>query len=193
MPRTWLSLFHTQLEGPDMQDFMKSIEQSMDDWTKEILWLVVLDVVTYLKSYTSKRNPPRYRRKWMLGPNLERVKVTKKNVSSISPDRPAHPGGWSDVEGDLRDQYYGRVEPAEGGGFRAIIGNRSGHAAYVEAKDGYFVVTGVFAPNGPVFKALRKYMRLYAPGMKITNNLMPSVEVNDKGTGIIDSVTARAL
>lgn len=192
MPRNWLSLFHTQLEDPDMKDFMTSIEQTMAQWTIEILNLVMLDAVTYLKSYTSKRNPPRYRRKFMINADSVRIKVTKKNVGSISPDRPAHPGGWSDVENDLRDSYYGRVEIAESGGCRLIIGNRSGHAAYVEAMDGYFVVTGVFAQGGPVLKALVKYMRMYAPGVKIKQGFQGS-EITAKGPGIIDTVTAGAL
>src|SRR4051812_15371875 len=109
MPRNWLSLFTTQLSDPDMADFMSSIELTMDEWIHEILQLVAVDVKTYLISYTSKMNPPRYRRKFTLV-NDVRTKVTRKTVGSISPDRPAHPGGWSDVEGDLRDNYYARVE-----------------------------------------------------------------------------------
>jgi len=174
-----------------MQDFMSSIEQTMDGWIVEILNLVMLDAVTYLKSYTSKRNPPRYRRKFMLKDSV-RVKVTKKNVGSISPDRPAHPGGWSDVEGDMRDAYYGRVEKGENGGWRLVIGNRDHAAAFVEAMQGLFVVTGVFDKGGPVTRALVKYLRMYAPGTKIAQGFQ-GVETNAKGTGIVDSVTAGAL
>jgi len=192
MPRSFTSLFTTQLADPDMADFLSSIEQDIDTWTEDILRFVVIDVVAYLKSYTSKKNPPRYARKFFINKDQARVKVTKKNIGSISPDRPAHPGGWSDVEGDLRDKYYGRVEKAENGGWRAVIGNRSEHAAFVEAMQGLFVVTGVFEKNGPVMKALNKYLKLYAPGVKIVNRAV-SVEVNDKGTGIIDTVTAGAL
>lgn len=192
MPRSFTSLFTTQLADPDMQDFLSSIEQDMDTWIEDILRFVVIDVVAYLKSYTSKKNPPRYARKFFINKDQARIKVTKKNIGSISPDRPAHPGGWSDVEGDLRDKYYGRVEKAENGGWRAVIGNRSEHAAYVEAMQGLFVVTGVFDKSGPVMKALNKYLKMYAPGAKIMNRVV-SVEVNDKGTGIIDTVTAGAL
>lgn len=192
MARTFMSLFQTQLDDPDMQDFMSSIEQTMDGWIVEILNLVMLDVVTYLQSYTSKKNPPRYRRKFFLNVDSARVKVTKKNVGSISPDRPAHPGGWSDVEGDLRKGYYGRVEKGEGGGWKLIIGNRNEAAAFVEAMQGLFVVTGVFEKNGPVIRALNKYLKMYAPGNKITNRFIGS-EVTAKGTGIVDSVTASAL
>lgn len=190
MPRTWLSLFTTQLDDPDMTDFMSSIQITMDEWIHEILQLVAVDVKVYLTSYTSKMNPPRYRRKFTLV-NDVRHKVTQKTIGSISPDRPAHPGGWSDVEGDLRDSYYARVEKADTG-WRLVIGNRSGHAAYVEAMDGLFVVTGIFAENGPVWKAINKYIKKYAPGSKITRG-GAGIEVNAKGTGIIDSVTASSL
>lgn len=189
MPRTWLSLFTTQLADPDMGDFMRNIELTMDDWIHEILQLVAVDVKTYLVSYTSKVNPPRYKRRYTLV-NDVRTKVTKK--MGINAGRPAHPGGWSDVEGDLRDKYYARVEKAPTGGWRLVVGNRSDHAVYVEAMDGLFVVTGIFDVKGPVYKAINKYLKLYAPGAKIISRT-GGIEVNDKGTGIIDSVTAGAL
>lgn len=188
MPRNWLSLFKTQLADPDMGDFMKNIQQSMDDWIHEILQLVAVDVKTYLISYTSKVNPPRYKRKYTLVDDV-RTKVTQK--MGINAGRPAHPGGWSDVEEDLRDSYYARVE-AGSSGWKLVVGNRSGHAAYVEAMDGLFVVTGIFEPNGPVWRAINKYLRIYAPGSKIIARDI-GIEVNAKGTGIIDSVTAGAL
>lgn len=194
MARTFISLFETQLDDPDMQDFMSGIEQTIDGWVVEILNLVMLDVVTYLKSYTSKKNPPRYKRKYNINAaqfGVARVKLTAKTRGSINPDRPAHPGGWSDVEGDLRDKYYGRVEVSPNGGHRLVIGNRSEHAAYVEAMDGLFVVTGVFQPGGPVMRALNKYLKKHAPGVKVRRESI-GVETNAKGTGIIDSVTASA-
>lgn len=187
--------FETKLDTIDLGDMVGDIQRTMLDWQNIILSQVGKDVVRYLRSYTSRKNPPRYPRRKYTYVDSVRTKLTKKQQKELQPDRPAHPGGWSDVTGpmekdSLAASYYWRVG-AVPGGIKLTIGNSSTHAAYVEAKDGYFVVTGIFAPNGPVMKAIRKYMKQYAPGTQVLNQLRYR-DVGDQSESIVDTITTKS-
>lgn len=67
------------------------------------------------------------------------------------PWRPAHPSplNWADVKGQLAASYYHQVTPS-GDGWKLDWGNTAEHAVYVEARDGFAVVSGVIEPDGAV-------------------------------------------
>jgi hypothetical protein len=104
--------------------------------------LVGHEVVTYLKSYTAELRPP---------------------ASGQGSSRAAHPGHWADITGDLRNKYGYKVERTSSGVGLAIF-NKSDHAVYVEAMDGYFVITGV---NEEIMRRLRVVIPRIAPGWKL--------------------------
>lgn len=166
-----MSLFHTQVnESPDLDDFIRNLEESAEDMSYTILRMVGQEALKYLKDYTSRKTDPRYRRK--MGPDPSdpefRIKYFKYQQRQQDPNRPTHPGGWGDISHDLVDGYYARTEKVDAG-WQLTLGNKSGHAGYVEAKDGYFVISGVMDPGGPVDKAIRKAFRRLNPSWKITN------------------------
>lgn len=170
MPRSWTSLFKSTLvESPDYREFVNNIEMSMGERVQTILRLIGVEVRVYLQSYTSKRNPPRYRKKYTYGDSGERLKkLYKYEQRALQPDRPAHPGAWSDVSKELMEGYYVQVKKNDVD-WELVIGNRSSHAVYVEAKDGYFVVTGIMDPGGPVDRAIRRAFKLMGATWKIQN------------------------
>lgn len=80
--------------------------------------------------------------------------------------RPRHPGGWSDVTGRLARSYAYQVMRV-GSGVALTILNTDQKATLVEAKDGYFVVSGVTEAGGPVDRALREAIAELAPGWEM--------------------------
>ncbi len=191
MAKDFISLFKSQLDDPDMQGMLEGIEQTMDEWTGDILRLVIQETLAYLRSFTNRSNPPRsgyYRKfKWEKDPDYPddrgfRGDKTKKSDRD-SERRPAHPGNWSDVSGVMVAGYYGKIEKLSNGSWSGVIGNRDHDALFVEAKFGYFVVTGVFRPNGPVMQVLRKNIKKYAPGSKVLHAIALEAQVNMQNAG----------
>lgn len=68
--------------------------------------------------------------------------------------RRAHPGGWADVRGTLAASYSYKVEPTDFGARLTLI-NTAEYAVYLELMDGYYVLSGVGEPGGPIEKILR--------------------------------------
>lgn len=155
-----MRLFESQLENADVRDFIKSIEAETSEVVQMILQAVGQDVVQFLRSYTNLRRPPRYERKFMLDKDSVRRPVTGDQ------SRPAHPGGWADVTNELAKGYRYKVELV-GSDWRLWITNITGHAVYVEAMDGYFVVSGALADGGPVDRALRLAIKRLAPDWQV--------------------------
>jgi hypothetical protein len=79
-------------------------------------------------------------------------------VRAGDPPRPAHPGHWADISFDLRDNY-GYVVVNNRLGVRLRVWNKSDHAIYLEHREGYFVLTGVFEDGGIGFNILDEELR----------------------------------
>lgn len=112
-----------------------------------ILTQVGIETVAYLRSLTDEMNPP-----W---------------PSRKGPERPAHPGHWSDRTGQLAAGYDAAVEKIPGGA-RLTLSNFAEYAVYLEARNGYFVLSGVTDPGGPVEEQLRRAVAAIAPGWTVT-------------------------
>lgn len=147
-----MRLFEGSVESPDLRDLIANLEANTTDTVHAVLEFVRKDVLYFLKSYTDVQRPPRYQRKFVLKEGLYRVKVPNSDRTGW---RPAHPGGWADISGDLKKRYYTDLQLVNGA-WRLAVGNRSEHAAYVEAMDGFFVVSGVLEPGGPVARSIRR-------------------------------------
>lgn len=160
-----MRLFRATVDSPDVQDMIKNLEYSTTDTVRAVLEFVRKDVLYFLKSYTNVQQPPRYQRKFSYDKDLKRFKVPKSDRTGW---RPAHPGGWADVSQDLMKKYKTDVV-WEGGAWKLIISNSSAHAAYVEAKHGYFVVHGVLEPRGPVAKSIAKALKALGVDWKFTS------------------------
>jgi hypothetical protein len=97
--------------------------------------------VEYLKSETSERRPPYY---------------------AGGPWRLAHPGHWADRSETLRDAYRYTVEIAPPK-LNMINDDPGGYGALLEKRVGFFVLSGVTDPGGPLEKALQRAMGVVAP------------------------------
>lgn len=71
-------------------------------------------------------------------------------------ERRAHPGGWADVRGTLALSYDYKVVATERGANLILI-NTAGYAVYLELMDGFYVLSGVHEPGGPVDTILREH------------------------------------
>lgn len=91
------------------------------------------EVVAFLRSLTDEMRPP---------------------ARAGEGERQAHPGGWADVRGTLANSYDFQVEETEFGA-RLILLNTAEYAVYLELRDGYYVLSGVDEPGGPLDTILR--------------------------------------
>lgn len=144
----------------DSAEFRKEFEELELDATLKILMLfeqVGWETISYLRSFTNKMQPP--------------VRVNEMA-------RRAHPGGWADISGELAGAYRfeiwaggSRVKWTKEGENTFTMGsfpnsprppfvlwliNDMEYAAALEAKDGYFVITGVTEAGGEVETAIRR-------------------------------------
>lgn len=92
------------------------------------------ETIAYLRSLTDTMRPPA-----RAGEGMRR----------------AHPGGWADVRGTLAGSYTYKVEATEFGARLTLI-NTAEYAVYLELMDGYYVLSGVGEPGGPIEMILRK-------------------------------------
>lgn len=77
---------------------------------------------------------------------------TQPPVKASEPPRPAHPGGWADVTGNLAGSYFYETGQIRARVFYLSIGAGQPYAEYLEDM-GYWVVSGLF--DGFVQQALR--------------------------------------
>jgi hypothetical protein len=103
------------------------------------------ETIAFLRSYTEQRVPP---------------------VRAHQAARRAHPGGWSDVTGNMVNAFAFEIQdgPEQ---LALIFTNSMEYAAMVEARDGLFVLKGITDKGGPVDKALRRAIDAIAPGMEL--------------------------
>lgn len=154
------------------KDFFQAIRELEADNAKKMLLVletVGLDTVVYLRSLTGEMRPP---------------------VRKGEPPRRAHPGHWADISSNLANAYRfeiwagsqkvrwmneGREVSVAGaivntkdlkGPYTLMMINDMEYAAYLEAREGYFVLSGVTNPGGPLEKALRRVVR-QIPGWRL--------------------------
>jgi hypothetical protein len=130
-------------------DFLREATEAVDqglvsqkEAVRNLMDMIGIDVVNYLRGYTSQRQPP---------------------VRRGQADRKAHPGGWADVTSNLMNGFrYDVIEDA--GSVWLQFSNSMEYAATLEARDGYFVLEGITDEGGPVEEALNKVISRVAPG-----------------------------
>lgn len=141
------------------------------DLLDRIFHVVGLETVAYLQSYTDELRPPvrkgssalkRLQRK----ANAFNIANNRRSTFVPEGERPAHPGHWGDITHDLKNSYGFRVV-RDTGSIQLVIFNTSGHAVYVEAMDGYFVLRGITDPDGPLFQKLRAILARVAPDWRV--------------------------
>lgn len=138
-----LRLYRAALSG--MATEIAGLEGEVEDKVLLMLDEIGQLTVEYLQSTTTERRPPAY------------------------PDqsfRYAHPGHWADISGVLAGAYRYEVTEAE---FRLALINDDpgGYGAILERRNGFWVLTGVTDPGGPVEKAMRQAIGTIAPDWTI--------------------------
>lgn len=137
--------------------------------------LIGLEVISYLRSLTTNSRPP---------------------VRKGEPSRRAHPGGWADITGTLALGYRFEVladgkkvrwstaqapgdDPGRINVLRAslpdapistveiVFINGTEYAAALESHDGYWVLSGIEDPGGPIEPAIRRAVSIVAPEWRI--------------------------
>lgn len=110
-----------------------------------LLQAVGAETIAYLRSLTSNTRPP---------------------VRAGEGSRYAHPGGWADVTGNLANAYAFAVEKGSDS-ISLVLSNSMSYAAILEARDGFFVLSGVTDPGGPVQTSLERALARIAPDMEL--------------------------
>jgi hypothetical protein len=137
--------FKIEVGSLQQQADFRSLELPFLDALEILLDHVGASVVEYLRSYTNEWRPP------------ERGGTTRRR---------AHPGHWADITHDLEAGYHYKIERNAEGVTLALL-NDSGHAIYVEAMDGFYVLKGVTDKGGPVEQAIRTMILRYIPGAQV--------------------------
>jgi hypothetical protein len=148
----------------DADDVFNNIAQTLEDVAEAVGALTI----AYLRSLTNEMRPPigAQRRMGLLGLGRgqqgPREAIEYMSRGKGGP-RPAHPGHWADVTGQLALSYSYEVRRTFGG-IELVLKNNAEYAMALEAHDGYFVLTGVTEPGGPAEQALRRAVAEIAPG-----------------------------
>jgi hypothetical protein len=140
-----MGLLKFSTDNPDLGPMLLELEQDTRTRIIMVLEAIGLETIAYLRSKTKEMRPP--------------VRAGRK-------PRPAHPGHWADVTGQLVNSYSYRVENLPHG-VSLVFENSAEYAAALEAKEGYFVLSGVADPGGPVDQALRRIVPIIAPDWTI--------------------------
>lgn len=136
-----------------------------------ILDLVGLRTISFLRSLTDKMQPPVGRKTYRTKKGVRKrygVEGNRKYRPGQGIPRRAHPGGWADITGDLAAGYEYRVEVGKEGA-TLVLANPVEYAASLEARDGYFVLSGAADPGGPVEQEIKRLVKKLAPEWEIVN------------------------
>jgi hypothetical protein len=127
------------------------LKLQMDEKQKLILILqmVGMQTIAYLRSLTSEMRPP-----------------GRKPSGIKTGVRRAHPGHWADLSGQLANAYSWEVID-RGNEVVLVLRNSAEYAMWLELRDGFFVLSGVTEPGGPVMKALEVIVPQVAPGWSV--------------------------
>lgn len=131
--------------SPDAQAALRTLVLNEREKARLVLLQVGIETVAYLRSLTDEMRPP-----------------AKRGEG----ERQAHPGHWADVTSVLEKSYGWAVDPLDDG-WRLTLSNTAEYAAALEARDGYFVLTGVLEDGGPVEQALRLAARAISPDWEV--------------------------
>lgn len=107
------------------------------------------------------------KRRIVVAAAMEKEKARRRRKARRAKGRALHPGGWADVTNTLRDSYSYSVERVAGRGWRLSIKNDAKHAATMELRDGYFVVSGVAERGGPLQRTLREVVKELVPQWEV--------------------------
>jgi hypothetical protein len=77
--------------------------------------------------------------------------------------------GWATITGELAAGYAFEVTQVDGGA-RLTLRNDVDYAIYLEAKHGFFVLSGVLDPGGPVEQALVEVCARIAPEFQVVRS-----------------------
>jgi hypothetical protein len=136
-----------QVNTAGFADAIRALRVSESEKAKMVLDAAGIDTVAFLRSLTEEMRPP---------------------VRSSEGPRPAHPGHWADVTGNLAGAYDARVVPTPGG-WALVLSNAMEYAGTLEQRDGYFVLRGVTDPGGPLEQELRRAIRAIAPTWRVVS------------------------
>jgi hypothetical protein len=130
------------------------------------------EVVDYLRSLAE---PPIWRPPLIRSKKTGRLYQARRLGMRHRPDtqvegpRRAHPGEWADRSGQLALSYSFEVI-REAHSVSLVFRNTAEYALYVEEMDGFFVLSGVTDPGGPVEVAFRAIAARLFPDWRIVNS-----------------------
>ena len=130
---------------PDWQRAIRALRVSAERKAELVAEAAGAETIAYLRSLTDEMRPPARRG---------------------GQERPAHPGHWADITGQLAASYGWEVESIPGG-VRLVLTNGADYAVYLEDRNGFFVLTGVADPGGPVEEQIRAAMAVIAPEWQV--------------------------
>jgi hypothetical protein len=139
-------MLQLSVRQPDWQKAIQDLAVAEREKIRLVLESVGAETIAHLKSITDERRPPA---RGTLG------------------ERFAHPGHWADVTGVLANSYGWEIQPTENG-WRLILSNTAEYAIHLEARHGFFVLTGVADPGGPVEEALKDVASKIAPSWSVS-------------------------
>jgi hypothetical protein len=103
-----------------------------------------------------------------------RRRLSARSSRGTGGPRHAHPGHWADVTSNLANAYSFEVDVGDDYG-QLMLKNSMEYAAYLEAKNGYFVLSGVLEPGGPVERAILHVLAEIAPDWQVDVYVSDSV------------------
>jgi len=112
----------------NIEQFLADLERVSDDLERDVGYAMEaagIEVVDFARSYTDEMRPG-----------------IKKKGKEREGDRKAHPGGWADISGALKNGYYSEVETTPGV-VELTVGNSTPYAEELEKNDDYWVVKGL--------------------------------------------------
>lgn len=131
---------------PNVAAQVAALRVSIQERVALVFEAVGAETIAYLRSLTDEMRPP---------------------IRRGGTPRRAHPGHWADVTSQLANSYGYEVEVLGDGGVRLVLRNGAEYAGHLEARDGFWVLSGVADPGGPVEEALQAVLPVIAPGMRL--------------------------
>lgn len=134
------------------------------------------ETIDYLKALAEPQEfRPALRRSKRTG-NLYQVTASRTRTQgkvgpngALEGERLAHPGHWADRSTQLVNSYSHEVVD-DANGVTLILRNTAAYAFWVEAMDGFFVLSGVLDPGGPAEVAFRAIATRLFPDWKISTD-----------------------
>ncbi len=116
--------------GFSVEDNLSQVERSFDLFLAKMgpavetaFDRVGADMIEHAQGYTGQMRPP---------------------IATGNPMRPAHPGQWADITTVLMQGFVYKAERKGRDRYAFTFGNEAEYAAMLEAKEGYWVVSGLF-------------------------------------------------